>query len=674
MLIAQILERSQVDSLISMLPKLSDDTNKIQVLNKLSSSYLNIQLDSGNIYARRAISLATNLGDKKGLADAYRSLGRILWQKNEFTQSQYSYWQSLNIYERIHDTIGMANSLHGIAINYFMQNDLLKAIEYYRKSFEMHRSVQNKKGEWGSLADIADAYETLKQYDSSITYFSQALHICQYIGTEQEVAYISDRLGFVYAKKGNYQQALDLITKALKVFEQLRLPVNLGIIYAHIAEIDLLEHQFYDALAYYQKSFATYSLVPGNYYARMKAKNMVRAGQVYVQLAKESKEHRQVYLANATVSLEEAIDTCLSQHEIEALRDGYESLSEVQAMQGEYQASLVNYKRFTYYKDSINNIAKDEEIVRHELEYVYNKQKDSIDYITKLQQSELRKLSQEKELATLRLKQQWLYSILIFLVLGIIVFYFLYRYRIKQLQLKNQLAGEKSERALIETEHQQQINDAVLSALRSQMNPHFIFNALNTIQSYVYANDKRSASNYLGKFSELIRRILDNSSKQTITLQEEITVLQLYIDIEKARFGESLHAEIEIAPDLNAEDIFIPPMLIQPYIENAVKHGLLHKQGVKNLVVTIKKNIEPEFVEIVIDDNGIGRVMSAELNKKRANHNSFASDANNKRIALIEHITGKKAKLEIIDKKYRDGTAAGTKVVIHIPVGFSTVS
>jgi LytS/YehU family sensor histidine kinase len=212
-----------------------------------------------------------------------------------------------------------------------------------------------------------------------------------------------------------------------------------------------------------------------------------------------------------------------------------------------------------------------------------------------------------------------------------------------------------------------------VTALRSQMNPHFIFNALNTIQSYVYANDKRSASSYLGKFSELIRRILDNSSKSSITLQEEIYILQLYMDIEKARFGENLNTVIEIEPDLDAEDILIPPMLIQPYIENAIKHGLLHKQGEKKLAVTINKKLEPEFVEIIIDDNGIGREMSMELNKKRINHNSFASDANNKRIHLIEHITGKKAKLEIIDKKFADGSAAGTKIVIHIPVVFSTV-
>ena len=668
MLIAQTSGRLPVDSLLAVLPKLSDDTNKVKVLNDLSSSYLNIHLDSGNIFGQRAISLATKIGDKKGLADAYRSLGRILWQQNEFIKSQHCYWQSLNIYEQIHDTIGMASSFRGIAINHFMENDFRKAIEYYHKSFNMHRSVGHEKGEWTSLVDIADTYETLQQYDSSITYFSRSLLICRHCGTEEEVAYISDRLGFVYAKNGDYQQAFDLITKSLQVFERLQLSTNLGIIFAHLAEISWLQHQLPAALAYYEKSFAAYSLVPGNYFARMKAKNMVRAGQVYLLLAKERKKQRQVYLAKASSILHDAIDTCVSQHEIEALRDGYQTLSEVQVMQGKYEASLVSYKQFNFYKDSINNIANEREMVRHELEYIYNKQKDSIDYINKLQQSEFHKLSQEKELATLHLKQQWLYSILIFLSICIIGFYFLYRYRIKQLQLKNELTKEKSEKALKEAEHQQQINDAVLSAIRSQMNPHFIFNALNTIQSYVYANDKKSATNYLGKFSELIRKILDNSSKERITLQEEIDLLQLYLDIEKARFGDHFHASIEMDPEIDLEIIYIPPMLIQPYAENAIKHGLLHLTGEKRLSIHIHKSTNQRYVEIVIEDNGIGREKSREINTMRINHQSFATVANEQRIDLINQMQDKKTRMKIIDKKNADGTAAGTIVIISLPI------
>jgi len=199
------------------------------------------------------------------------------------------------------------------------------------------------------------------------------------------------------------------------------------------------------------------------------------------------------------------------------------------------------------------------------------------------------------------------------------------------------------------------------------MNPHFIFSALNTIQSFVYSNDKKSAGNYLGKFSELIRKILDNSNKEKITLEEELHVLQLYIDIEKARFGDTFHAIIDTDTNLD-KDFFIPPMLIQPYVENAIKHGLLHQTGEKKLLIKISKSLDQQYIEIIIDDNGIGREKSIEINKKRNGHHSFANEANEKRIDLINQFHDKKTKLEIIDKKNMDDTEAGTTVIISIPI------
>jgi LytS/YehU family sensor histidine kinase len=198
------------------------------------------------------------------------------------------------------------------------------------------------------------------------------------------------------------------------------------------------------------------------------------------------------------------------------------------------------------------------------------------------------------------------------------------------------------------------------------MNPHFIFNALNTIQSYVYANDKKKAGIYLGKFSELIRKTLDNSNQQTISLQEEIDLLQLYIDIERERFGDSFQASFNIDPDLPLQDILVPPMLIQPYAENAIKHGLLHRSDTKILSISIHAQHE-QTIRIEIDDNGIGRERSLELNKSRNGHMSFANKANEKRIDMWNQLSEKKIRLEIVDKKSGEGISLGTRVIIEIP-------
>jgi LytS/YehU family sensor histidine kinase len=153
----------------------------------------------------------------------------------------------------------------------------------------------------------------------------------------------------------------------------------------------------------------------------------------------------------------------------------------------------------------------------------------------------------------------------------------------------------------------------MLASIKSQMNPHFLFNALNTIQAYIYTNDKENASVYLGKFSELTRRILEMSNKDCVPLSEEIKSLSLYLELEKIRFEDLLHYTFEVDPALQPDFVYIPSMLIQPYVENAIKHGLLHKKDDRQLWIKFIK--ERDCLMVIIDDNGIGRKRSAQLKR-----------------------------------------------------------
>jgi hypothetical protein len=213
---------------------------------------------------------------------------------------------------------------------------------------------------------------------------------------------------------------------------------------------------------------------------------------------------------------------------------------------------------------------------------------------------------------------------------------------------------------------QNELRKSLLKTIVTQMNPHFIFNAMNTIQSYVYKNDKRSVSNYMGKFSELIRKILDTSNINSISLKEEIEILELYLDLEKARFESDFSVQLTVDPEMDLENIQIPPMFIQPCIENAIKHGLFHKQGLRHLKITIGyDDAEKEFIRIEIDDDGIGRIRSRAINKTLfANHKSFAGSAMESRVDLINQTLEKKISLIVIDKEEQ----AGTTVIIRLPI------
>lgn len=245
-------------------------------------------------------------------------------------------------------------------------------------------------------------------------------------------------------------------------------------------------------------------------------------------------------------------------------------------------------------------------------------------------------------------------------VVLLVFIYWYYRINIKKIEKRNQLVLDK-------INLEKNVNKSKLKAIKSQMNPHFFYNALNTLQSFILSNEKRLAIDYLSKFSNLTRTILEMTEKDFIPISEEVKTLQLYLDIEKGRFDEDFSYEIHVGKNIDQESIKIPTMLLQPYVENAVKHGLLHKQGDKKVIISFET--QNNDLLISIDDNGIGRQKSNELNQiKNKNHQSFATEALQNRIDLLNEYNHKNISLKIIDKQNQQNQPTGTLVEIIIPI------
>lgn len=251
-------------------------------------------------------------------------------------------------------------------------------------------------------------------------------------------------------------------------------------------------------------------------------------------------------------------------------------------------------------------------------------------------------------------KPFWLqYWFITITVLGLIaLLYFVYRWAViktrKSEELKEQLALSQ------------------LTALRSQMNPHFIFNVLNAVQGLIYSNQKSKASEYLGRFSDLMRRILDSSDKSEVTIEKEFETIELYVLLEKARFDDDFDYNIIFPEGLDLSQYKIPSMIIQPFVENAIKHGLMHKQGSKNLEIKLER-FEDMWC-ITIDDNGIGRKASEMINQKVKKHISFATKAIDHRVKLINKTSKIVIDIEVIDKKSYDEVSLGTRIKIYVPI------
>ncbi len=243
----------------------------------------------------------------------------------------------------------------------------------------------------------------------------------------------------------------------------------------------------------------------------------------------------------------------------------------------------------------------------------------------------------------------WFWTLIVF-ALGAIAF-FAVRYRINQLNARLAL-----ETALADSERK---------ALRLQMNPHFVFNALDAISGFIFKNEPKEAVKYLTSFAKLMRLTLESSRQTTVPLQNELQLLKNYIALEQLRFGHSFEYAFEVDDDVDPYEVNIPPMLLQPFVENAILHGLRHKKEGEGMLI-ISFTLNQDKLLCMIRDNGVGREKSRELNAKRGK-SSLATSITEERIALLSKSLGQPVSFEIVDLKDEAGTATGTEVRITFP-------
>ncbi len=232
-------------------------------------------------------------------------------------------------------------------------------------------------------------------------------------------------------------------------------------------------------------------------------------------------------------------------------------------------------------------------------------------------------------------------------------------YVVFMIRNRRKLEKEEVRRKMVEME---------LKALRSQMNPHFTFNTMNSIQHFINANEPEEANIYISKFSRLMRMILDNSREEFITIEQEMDALRLYLEIEKLRFFGKFEFEIEMDEEIDEAFERIPPMVIQPFAENAIWHGLMTKDGPRNLIIKLELADE-DGILCVVEDNGIGRKKAGENKSKfRTKHKSHGMNITQTRLELLNSMNKNKLESKIIDLTDEEGIGRGTRVEIYIPI------
>ena len=600
-----------------------EDSNKVKLLNNIAYYQMNANPGSGIEYAEKAINLSLKIGDKYSLAQSYNRRGVNYMRLNQSTKALEDFQKAGKIYESIGNMLKLADIYNNIGAMYVpLSNHKQDAFLYFNKAMAIHEEMGDKGQQAFMLLNIGYVYETMDSFATELKYFRQALPLYEQFHFNDK-----DAMSSIYA--------------------------GLGTTYTHISAPDLSAmgftgNQLDTAMYYLQKSLALSKEIGDEF---GEAINIKSIGVVYLKQKKYAPALNYLYkgkeLSHKVGSLGAELDATYF-------------LSELYKATRNFDSAYAYYVKYADLKDSLNNEGKEQVLIQKEMQYNFDKKEDSLHFQNTL-------LSKNNTLSKLKLRQQWLYSIGFMLLLLSIGGFVFYRNRNKQAKLILQLEKERAEQKQREAEFERKVSDAALNSLRSQMNPHFIFNCLNSIKLYAVDNNADSATEYLGKFSRLMRLVLENSKSDLISLTQEIETLQLYMDMEAMRFKEKMRYEINVAKNVDMDYIEIPPMLIQPYVENAIWHGLMSKEdGGK---ITLSFNCQDNNLEIIVTDNGVGRARAAELKSKSAMaHKSFGMSITHQRIELINQMYNTNMSVMVNDLYDGEGNATGTEIRIDIPV------
>jgi tetratricopeptide (TPR) repeat protein len=539
--------------------------------------------------------------------------------------------------------LGKIRALNSIGNYYYQRSAYVQAINNYIKALKLAEKRKDIDNIIIGKSNLANVYNRINKTTESIQLLKECNSLLLNKGDSltQKRAAILTNLATAYASKKMHDTAAFYYEKVYEICTLKDITFGIAITLANLGSEYYELKKFDKGILALEKADV---LVNKMGYDFLRASVYKSLGKNYIAI--NQKEKGINYLQKAVV-------IARGNKDANNAMESYEFLHKVYANLSDYYNAYSNALKFYSLKDSIYNLEKDKTIFELNTQYQTEKKEQTISLLKK-----------ENQVKALQNKQQnyLIIGIIGLLMIGVfMVFLFFTRFKVQE---QNKLLAAK----VTAVEFEKDKTRMELTALKSQMNPHFIFNALNSIQEFIILNDKKKANHFMGKYADLVRSTLNMSDKESISLEEEIKTLELYLELEKLRFEDNFSYAIDVSGDLLETNYKLPAMLIQPYIENAIKHGLLHQQGPKT--VTIQFDIDPldnSIITCTIEDNGIGRVRSAELNAMRLKkHTSFSTGATQKRLELLNKGKENSIVVQFEDLKDSFNQAIGTRVTLRI--------
>lgn len=602
----------------------TSDTTAILALTDRAYRLYSSQPDSSFYYATLADNQAQALQYDKGRGKALRVMGIYYVTKSNYMKALDYFEQALDYSSRSHDKVNMAGCYGNKGVVYRILGNYEKAIENQINSLRLREQIQDKKGIATAYNNIAVIYWEMGDSKRSLEYFQRSLEILQVLKDELGVASTYENIGRIYQEQGRKQEAIGYQKSAIEIQERLDDKRGLFISYLNLAELNLDLNALGEVFPYLQKAEAITQAIPSPERLSLIRKIQAR----YYQARGQLKE--------ALRLIHEAQDLARDVGNREAYREATWVRYTIAQQQNDFKDALASFELFVALRDSTNQEKSKRDLAAREF---------ALKEAQMLMEQEKKELQFRKE-QDMQVKVS--YSIGIVLVIFIILSVVVYRY----ISLKN-----KSAQLRIKSDFEVQLSQMQLKALQSQMNPHFIFNCLNSINHFILETKPAEASDYLAKFSKLIRLFMEEISDNNCTLSREQLMLRLYLELEKLRFGEKLSFSIGMEHDLHPDEVVIPSMVIQPFVENAIIHGIqpLNRNG----MISIRFYRTSKGINCIVEDNGVGRkqVATPPTEFKRQ---SFGVNLCRQRLKLLQPASS----IDIQDLVDPDGNPSGTKVHI----------
>jgi len=588
---------------------------QIDSIIKLSNKVFYSNPDSAEMFLDEAEILAKKYNLNKPLTRIYINYGILKNEAGKIEEAKKFFEKVVSIAKNNNDTVRIIAAYGNLGNTYMITGEYEKSIEYFTKTVELYKKQGNNKGLSFSYGAMGNLYTNLEKYDKALQYYNLANKIFINLKDTFSQAIFNLNTGTILMHQNKYNEAEKKLLEAIKFFSKNEMYLNMGKCQSALSKIYYTKKDFEKAAQYAAQALNNYKITGADFDS---------ADMIYYISELEFKKQN---YKKALLGLDSAFIVAKKTNNYKQMSKFAELIKYCYDSIGDYKNAYIYSNIDKQYSDSILTINSANKFAELEVAFETKEKQHKIELLTKNEEILVNKERNNRVL---------LIILIIVFILAILIFVLVYN--------RQKL---KSEKLALEIEQK---------LLRLQMNPHFIFNSLYAIQKFLTQNDTAKTNKYLIKFSRLLRLILESSAQSYITIDEEIEIIENYLIFQKLLSNNSFEFKINYSDNIETDNVLIPPMLVQPFIENSIKHGFKDIDYKGEILINFSKT--NNNLKIIISDNGKGLKNS----KAETKHKSMSTDITKKR---LKSLIGRKFKK--YDFTILDNINNGTTVQFEIP-------